>query len=204
LEYRATANPSLILTKNLTIHVRPKPTVSIAPSGTQIVCLNDSVKIQKSSAQNYDTIYWQHIETGDKYYTNDINFKATATKASYALMATNNDCSTLATSIAEFLTVNPNSSPIWNVRLKAASTTNISYCNPVYLDDYVAITAFGMPFELNNSTYYWYNVPNVENSLYKVTDYKITWSTQDIYTQGAPLAGQDYSKIPRVILILSI
>jgi len=199
LEYREIANPSQIFTKTLTISLRPKPTVSIMPRGRQVVCPGDNIQIQKIAADNYDNIYWQHIETGDKYYTDDINFIATSGIRTYKLIATNDNCAVLAQDEVEFSTNNL-SNPIVEFRLATIPTTGspgnyqhrYNYCTPVYLREYVAPSNITLYRNADHTSWQPYGL-NGENDLYKITRYEITWDTEDAYTQGGLLTGQNYA-----------
>jgi len=103
------------------------------------------VQIQRISAANYDAIYWQHIETGDRYHTDDINFTATDAKTTYMITATNNDCAALVTDQVEILTINPTTtSGIQGVILRK-EPTNSSYCSgAINLKDYEDIISIGL------------------------------------------------------------
>lgn len=197
LQYREIANPSTILTKDLTITLRPKPTVSIAPSGSQIACPRDIVEIKKVSANNYDNIYWQRIETGDKYYTNDISFTAVSGKYTYKLVATNDNCANLAQDEVAYTTTNLDN-PIAYFDLKTIPSYgkyshSYYYCNPVFLLDYVSPVSVTMYYDAKHENWRPFNLNDDSNPLYKVTRYEIKWHTEDQYTQGIALASENYS-----------
>ncbi|MCL2414663.1 MAG: hypothetical protein FWC94_05350 [Bacteroidales bacterium] len=191
LEYRQIANPSNVFTRTLTIDVRQRPTVSISRSGTDIVCLNSSVEILRVSAANYDTIYWLHIETGDRFYTHNLTVTATEPRATYALVATNEHCPVLARAEVEVLTVDPNFDPIfsgWDLVFRDSRTT-VFYCiDPVNVSNLAELT--WVPLHVGpdaSSNVIFHEMPNAENDLYRVTDYRVVWDNPDNYTQGIAL-----------------
>gem|GEM_PF-1937856 len=203
LEYRETDNPSVVLTKNLTIYLYPKPTVSITPSGKQTLCEGEPIHIEKVSAENYDRLFWLYVEGDERYTTDAIDAVANlnhSNRMTYKLLATNKNCPAfLAEAEVSYAIVenNVNKNYVSGFELSTIPNTNngairghaYGYCADVKLSDYVTpknvvcdLGALGVR-----------SLPlNGENELMRVTRFEIVWDNNDAYTAGAPLSEQYY------------
>lgn len=197
LQYREKANPSVIFTHDLTVSLRPKPTVSITPSGTQSVCVGQTIHVEKVSAKNYDDLYWQRAETGLRYYTDAIDDIASLINGStitYKLIATNKDCPVLAYQDAEFDVVSTDydyaPDVMLSTKINAWDSNNMdghaySYCGKRDINDFVK----PLYLDLKNGV----KVPlGGENDVFKFTRCEIKWDNPDKYTNGDSILGISY------------
>lgn len=216
VQYREIANPAVILTHDLTITLRPKPTVSIAPSGSQVICVGQPIHIDKLSATDYDNLYWQYVQKGVKYYTNAIDTVAAQgnidNKMTYKLIATNNNCAVVAQAQMEYSVLKDDKYPIYRFHIpsnNARESTPAYYCGTGKIEDYVkpidivvpSTPTGDMSFDPYSSSYtslppnsdYLHINPNwaqkSENDIVKLTRYEVRWATQDQYTAGGEISG---------------
>ncbi len=212
LEYREKANPGVVLTKDLTVSLRPKPAVSITPNGTQSICEGAPIHIEKVSAANYDDLYWICVQTGDKYYTEHLDAIATTAytdrKQTYKLIATNNECAVLAQSQMEYEVLVAGDIPssaadigCWGTAMKLDGLSyGVPYCtNPVYLADYINLR--NVQFSVHGQYVSLYPNPDPassyeasEDELAKIVNYSLVYDQEDQYTAGAPLTSGSLSK----------
>ncbi|MDR3706090.1 MAG: gliding motility-associated C-terminal domain-containing protein [Paludibacteraceae bacterium] len=219
LQYREKANPSVILTHDLTVSLRPKPTVSITPSGAQTICVGQLIHIKKVSAANYDNLYWIYVQKSEKYYTDAVDAIAvrgnTDNKMTYKLIATNNDCAVVAQDQIDYSVVKDDEYPIYIYMLNSNvhQGWTYSYCDSTYLRDYMTPIGIIVPtgstgdmsYDPKSNTNYYPTASEAlylsptnqyqknENDMVRMLSYKVIWDKEDQYTQGAVLKNVNYS-----------
>jgi gliding motility-associated-like protein len=219
LQYREKANPSVIFTHDLSITLRPKPTVSITPSGSQTICVGQPIHIETVSAANYDNLYWIYVQKSQKYYTGTVDATAvrgnTDNKMTYKLIATNSNCAVVAQDQVEYSVVKDDEYPIYRYELNSNVHVgwSYSYCDSTYLRNYMTPVGIVVPtgstgdmsFDPKSHTNFYptawemlYVSPEnqyqkSENDMVKIVSYKVIWDKEDEYTKGAVLKKNNYS-----------
>jgi len=219
LQYREKANPSVVFTHDLSISLRPKPTVSITPSGTQTICVGQPIHIETVSAANYDNLYWIYVQKSQKYYTGTVDATAVRgnvdNKMTYKLIATNSNCAVVAQDQVEYSVVKDDEYPIYRYELNSNVHVgwSYSYCDSTYLSNYMTPMGIIVPtgstgdmsFDPKSNTNYYPTASEAlylspanqyqksENDMVKILSYKVIWDKKDQYTQGAVLKNTNYS-----------
>jgi gliding motility-associated-like protein len=206
LEYREIANPSVIFTQDLTISLRPKPTVKAALANIN-TCIENTVEVKKQSAENYDDLYWLWIETGKEYRQDDVTIVTDytmPTTQTYKLIATNEHCTTIAQAQTTVKMVDIRQSNMsFSFQMGGAGGFDYQsplkgwkkpYCKPLILEDFVGCK-LALPHYNTSGGVLMTDKPGPgesyqqDNGFARVNYIKIVWDNEDAYTAGTPLSG---------------
>lgn len=193
VQYREIANPTVILTHDLTVSLRPKPWINIEGNIPNMghICDLDTLKLWKTAGANYDRIVWYCNETG---HTGDGEaFKDILTSnydyLTYQAYATNNECATVYETSFYVGVLHPNSNGYkvgvrlaGNLYFGYATSVSVDYCGstPINLSDYLSFD------------HVYYNNSWIDKNRVSASAPRIIWDKPDQYTAGSPLSFATY------------